>query len=259
MRIDHHHLSTMEASLTHATSLHPTLSLSIAPSLLAAATHCRPSVLVHLPAGVFFDPFTASHALARKQDSKINFVHLASSVELEHAVGSREREVETVVVEVDAWRNDGVSVDIPLHTRYQFPAKGQAQPGWTRIASELVPFSAPESAKEEQDYVEVRIQQPKLVLTCKDEARYVEGFYATGLDSLFPASHKHLARQNTKVLTPSQSPKQALKINVPVPNAALLAPIKAITMATVLAAAFVVLAHLAFNVLPLIQHAESSL
>ncbi|ETS59794.1 hypothetical protein PaG_06321 [Moesziomyces aphidis] len=250
----------MEASLTHATSLHPTLHVSIAPSLLANVAHCRPSVLVHLPAGVFFDPFTASHTLTRKQDSHYKFVHLASSVELEHAVGRSGggSEVETVIVEVDSWRNDGLSVDIPLHTRYQPPAKGERS-GWTRLASQLLPLSSPESVKEKQDYVQVDIQQPKLVLTCKDESRYVEGFYATAMQSLLPPSHKHLAKSNNQVLTPSAANKHTLKVNLPVPDAALLTPIKAITLATVLAAALVVLAHLAFNVLPLIQHAESSL
>ena len=78
----------MESHLANAHSLHPTLALSVAPAVLAHG--CRPSVLVHLPAGVFYDPYTASNPIITqgrtKQAHIVQLLH-SGPVELEAAVG----------------------------------------------------------------------------------------------------------------------------------------------------------------------------
>lgn len=78
----------MESHLANAHSLHPTLALSVAPAVLAHG--CRPSVLVHLPAGVFYDPYTASNPIITqgrtKQTHAVQLLH-SGDVELEAAAG----------------------------------------------------------------------------------------------------------------------------------------------------------------------------
>ncbi|KAF6767299.1 hypothetical protein PSEUBRA_003834 [Kalmanozyma brasiliensis GHG001] len=51
-------LGSVSARILHPTSFHPTLSLSLTPSLPSSldASTCEAGVLVHLPSGMFYDP-----------------------------------------------------------------------------------------------------------------------------------------------------------------------------------------------------------
>lgn len=81
----------MDWRLINAESFHPTLAITLPPALLTSH-ECMPHVLVHLPPGVFYDPFTADNAMTqaeigKSRSSKWKVVSLAEEVELEHAVG----------------------------------------------------------------------------------------------------------------------------------------------------------------------------
>ncbi|SPO31771.1 uncharacterized protein UTRI_06517_B [Ustilago trichophora] len=79
----------MNSTLTNSHSFHPTLSLSLPSSLLPTASQCKPSILVHLPPGIFYDPYTAGNAQSRggKRGYEVQYLHSATMVELEGAVG----------------------------------------------------------------------------------------------------------------------------------------------------------------------------
>nr|CDI56791.1 putative protein [Melanopsichium pennsylvanicum 4] len=81
----------MQSQLTNSNSLHPTLWLNLPQSVLN--TGCEPTLLIHLPAGVFYDPFTAHNPIITQgRTSKRGYnVELLTStddqIELEGAVG----------------------------------------------------------------------------------------------------------------------------------------------------------------------------
>ncbi|KIS65866.1 uncharacterized protein UMAG_06241 [Mycosarcoma maydis] len=85
-------LGTLRTSLLSADSFHPTLLITLPSPNVPANLHsqaCDANLLVHLPSGVFYDPFTASNTIinggARK--ARRGEVLTDSRVELEAAVG----------------------------------------------------------------------------------------------------------------------------------------------------------------------------
>lgn len=83
----------MNSTLTNPHSFHPTLSLSLPSTLLLTTLQCKPSILVHLPPGIFYDPYTAGNAQSRggKRGYEVQYLHSGTVVELEGAVGFSER------------------------------------------------------------------------------------------------------------------------------------------------------------------------
>ncbi|KAJ1032875.1 hypothetical protein NDA18_001597 [Ustilago nuda] len=81
----------MQSTLINSSSFHPTLSLTLPPTLLTSpsTSGCTPHILVHLPPGIFYDPFTASNPIITQGRSPrgYNVSHLANEAELEDAVG----------------------------------------------------------------------------------------------------------------------------------------------------------------------------
>lgn len=71
----------MEARLINPSSFHPTLSLTIPQDYIPSDSPCKPNVLVHLPPGIFYDPYS------RTQPQPYTVQHLTKEVELEQAVG----------------------------------------------------------------------------------------------------------------------------------------------------------------------------
>lgn len=92
-----HNLGTLQTHLVNAHSFHPTLALTLTPSssipISALDTvACDANLLLHLPSGVFYDPYTASNDVigATKNGRRAQRGTVLTSVravELEKAVG----------------------------------------------------------------------------------------------------------------------------------------------------------------------------
>ncbi|KAJ9476130.1 Protein PBN1 [Pseudozyma hubeiensis] len=83
-------LGALTTNLLNSNTFHPTLSITLPrttiPSSISRAS-CSANLLINLPSGVFYDPFTASNPIIGSGNGSRGQVVSTSGVELEHAVG----------------------------------------------------------------------------------------------------------------------------------------------------------------------------
>ncbi|GAC95119.1 ferredoxin/adrenodoxin reductase [Pseudozyma hubeiensis SY62] len=90
-------LGALTTTLLNANTFHPTLSITLArttiPSSISHAS-CSANLLINLPSGVFYDPFTASNPIVGSGSGSRGQVISTSGLELEHAVGWTSRSMQ---------------------------------------------------------------------------------------------------------------------------------------------------------------------
>ncbi|SPO31387.1 uncharacterized protein UTRI_06517 [Ustilago trichophora] len=211
-------------------------------------------------------------------------------------------ELSSLLIElnIDELRSqDGFTLNLPLHLRYHPPSNfvattntqlPSAQSPYLNLIHDIIPSSLsslfhqtkhsllssghespphPPKSTNTRDtaYVETSISQPTFFLNCHQSSSYIEGFYSTTFNDLFPGTHSHLiptkqAKKNPSVLALSNristNKAKQLTVRVPVPNVGLLAPVQVITLITVISAALGTLYWLLARIVPLLEAVEAS-
>ncbi|SJX66545.1 uncharacterized protein SRS1_16774 [Sporisorium reilianum f. sp. reilianum] len=85
-----HNMGTLQTRLVNAHSFHPTLALTLSPAIPPSVSkECSANLLLHLPSGVFYDPYTASNDVigVKAGRARRGTVLMEGKAELEAAVG----------------------------------------------------------------------------------------------------------------------------------------------------------------------------